>query len=49
MVHGYAELLTPREFTLTAFANDERHDELVWDQSPRGRQPSPASGSRWRE
>ena len=29
MVHGYAELLTPREFTLTTFANDERYDELV--------------------
>jgi GTP cyclohydrolase IA len=29
MVHGYAELLTPREFTLTTFATDERYDELV--------------------
>jgi GTP cyclohydrolase I len=29
MVRGYAELLTPREFTLTTFANDEHYDELV--------------------
>jgi GTP cyclohydrolase I len=26
---AYAELLTPREFTLTTFANDEEYDELV--------------------
>ncbi len=26
---AYAELLTPREFTLTTFPNDERYDELV--------------------
>ncbi len=26
---AYAELLTPREFTLTTFANDEGYDELV--------------------
>jgi GTP cyclohydrolase IA len=26
---AYAELLTPREFTLTTFDNDERYDELV--------------------
>ena len=26
---AYAELLTPREFTLTTFANDENYDELV--------------------
>ena len=29
MVRGYAELLTPREFTLTTFPNDEKYDELV--------------------
>ena len=29
MVRGYAELLTPREFTLTTFPNDEEYDELV--------------------
>jgi GTP cyclohydrolase I len=29
MVRGYAELLTPREFTLTTFPNDEHYDELV--------------------
>jgi GTP cyclohydrolase IA len=29
MVRGYAELLTPREFTLTTFPNDEQYDELV--------------------
>lgn len=29
MVRGYAELLTPREFTLTTFPNDEGYDELV--------------------
>jgi GTP cyclohydrolase I len=26
---AYAELLTPREFTLTTFPNDEKYDELV--------------------
>lgn len=26
---AYAELLTPREFTMTTFANDEHYDELV--------------------
>ena len=26
---AYAELLTPREFSLTTFPNDERYDELV--------------------
>ena len=29
MARAYAELLTPREFTLTTFANDEGYDELV--------------------
>ncbi|HEU0130014.1 MAG TPA: GTP cyclohydrolase I FolE [Mycobacteriales bacterium] len=29
MVRGYAELLTPREFTLTTFPNDGAYDELV--------------------
>jgi len=29
MVHGLAELLTPREFTATTFPNDEGYDELV--------------------
>jgi len=29
MVRGYAELLTPREFTLTTFPNNEGYDELV--------------------
>ena len=29
MVRGFAELLTPREFTLTTFPNDEGYDELV--------------------
>jgi GTP cyclohydrolase I len=29
MAAAYAELLTPREFTLTTFPNDERYDELV--------------------
>ncbi len=29
MARGYAELLTPREFTLTTFANDGGYDELV--------------------
>lgn len=29
MVRGYTELLTPREFTLTTFPNDEQYDELV--------------------
>ena len=28
-VRGYAELLSPREFTLTTFPNDEEYDELV--------------------
>src|SRR5215831_16456841 len=29
MAQAYAELLTPREFDLTTFANDEGYDELV--------------------
>ena len=29
MAHAYAELLTPREFQLTTFANDEGYEELV--------------------
>jgi GTP cyclohydrolase I len=29
MARGYAELLTPRAFTLTTFPNDEGYDELV--------------------
>jgi GTP cyclohydrolase I len=29
MARAYAELLTPREFALTTFDNDERYDELV--------------------
>src|ERR1044071_6849191 len=29
MAHAYAELLTPRPFNLTTFANDEGYDELV--------------------
>jgi GTP cyclohydrolase I len=29
MAKAYAELLTPREFTLTTFPNDENYDELV--------------------
>jgi GTP cyclohydrolase I len=29
MARAYAELLTPREFTPTTFANDEGYDELV--------------------
>src|SRR6185437_7957439 len=29
MAHAYAELLTPRSFDLTTFANDEGYDELV--------------------
>ena len=29
MVRGLAELLTPREFTLTTFPNDDGYDELV--------------------
>jgi GTP cyclohydrolase I len=29
MARSYAELLTPREFTCTTFANDEGYDELV--------------------
>jgi GTP cyclohydrolase I len=29
MVGAYAELLTPREFNLTTFPNDEHYDELV--------------------
>ena len=29
MARAYAELLTPREFALTTFANDEGYDELV--------------------
>jgi GTP cyclohydrolase I len=29
IAHAYAELLTPREFALTTFPNDEGYDELV--------------------
>lgn len=29
VARAYAELLTPREFTLTTFPNDEQYDELV--------------------
>jgi GTP cyclohydrolase IA len=29
VAHAYAELFTPREFTLTSFPNDEGYDELV--------------------
>jgi GTP cyclohydrolase I len=29
MAAAYAELLTPRDFSLTTFANDEEYDELV--------------------
>jgi GTP cyclohydrolase I len=29
MAHAYAELLTPREFDLTTFANEDGYDELV--------------------
>ena len=29
MARAYAELLTPRDFTVTTFANDEGYDELV--------------------
>ncbi|MFC4943934.1 GTP cyclohydrolase I FolE [Pseudonocardia sp. GCM10023141] len=29
MAHAYAEMLTPRPFDLTTFANDEQYDELV--------------------
>ncbi len=29
MVRAFAELLTPRDFTLTTFPNDENYDELV--------------------
>jgi GTP cyclohydrolase I len=29
MAHGYAEMLSPRSFDLTTFANDEGYDELV--------------------
>ena len=29
VAHSYAELLTPQEFTLTTFPNDEGYDELV--------------------
>ena len=29
IAHSYAELLTPREFNLTTFPNDEGYDELV--------------------
>ena len=29
VAHAFAELLTPREFTLTTFPNDEQYDELV--------------------
>jgi GTP cyclohydrolase I len=29
MARGWGELLTPREFTLTTFPNDEAYDELV--------------------
>jgi GTP cyclohydrolase IA len=29
VAHSFAELLTPREFDLTTFPNDEGYDELV--------------------
>lgn len=29
VAHAYAEMLTPREFDLTTFPNDEGYDELV--------------------
>src|SRR5262245_45260848 len=29
MVRAYAELLTPRDFNVTTFPNDEHYDELV--------------------
>lgn len=29
MAHAYAEMLTPRSFDLTTFANDDHYDELV--------------------
>lgn len=29
VAHAYAEMLTPREFDLTTFPNDEEYDELV--------------------
>ena len=29
VARAYAELLTPREFTMTTFPNDEKYDELV--------------------
>lgn len=29
VAHAYAEMLTPREFNLTTFPNDEGYDELV--------------------
>ncbi|WP_091456513.1 GTP cyclohydrolase I FolE [Actinokineospora iranica] len=29
VAHAYAEMLTPREFTMTTFPNDEGYDELV--------------------
>src|SRR6202000_288321 len=29
VAHAYAEMLTPREFELTTFPNDEGYDELV--------------------
>jgi GTP cyclohydrolase I len=29
VAHAYSELLTPREFNLTTFPNDEGYDELV--------------------
>src|SRR5438309_738194 len=29
VAHAYADLLTPREFTMTTFPNDEQYDELV--------------------
>ncbi len=29
MAHAYAELLTPRDFSVTTFPNDEGYDELV--------------------
>jgi hypothetical protein len=30
MARAYAELLTPRDFALTTFDNDEGYDELSW-------------------
>jgi GTP cyclohydrolase IA len=52
VAHAYAELLTPRDFDLTTFPNDEHYDELVLArdipfQSPASSKCS-AAGSRCR-